>query len=115
MGLRFVPIGENISRLDSANTDLTPPTANAGIDQTVLVEVEVTLDGSDSSDTQDRTLTYLWTQTNGTTVTLSGTTVASPTFTAPVEATTLVFALVVNNGLYNSAVDSVTININAPA
>jgi chitinase len=114
MGLRFVPVGENLGRLDS-DVDLTIPTADAGDDQTVLVEAEVTLDGSGSSDTQDRILTYLWAQTSGTTVTLNSTTVVSPTFAAPAGAATLVFTLVVNNGLYNSATNSVTINVNAPA
>ena len=62
------------------------PTANAGADQTVTSGTTVTLDGSGSSDpdTGD-TLTYSWTHTSGTpSVTLTGATTASPTFTAPI-------------------------------
>ena len=58
------------------------PTANAGVDQTVQMETEVTLDGTASSDPEGSALTYSWTEPAG--ITLSGTTNAQPTFTAPV-------------------------------
>ena len=62
-----------------------PPTAEAGDDQTVEEGALVTLDGSGSSDPEDQgeALTYLWTQTGGTAVTLSSSAAQSPTFTAP--------------------------------
>ena len=60
-----------------------PPTANAGDNQTVFMGKTVTLDGSGSSDGFGGTLTYQWTQTAGPSVTLSGSTSATPTFTAP--------------------------------
>jgi kexin len=60
----------------------TPPTAVAGGDQTVNEGGTVDLDGSNSSD--DGSITsYLWTQLNGTSVTLSDSTSDQPTFTAP--------------------------------
>jgi kexin len=60
----------------------TPPTAVAGGDQTVNEGDTVDLDGSNSSD--DGSITsYLWTQLNGTSVTLSDSTSDQPTFTAP--------------------------------
>ena len=43
-------------------------------------------------------LTYQWTQTGGTAVTLSSGTAVKPTFTAPASPATLTFQLVVNDG-----------------
>ncbi|MDY6903918.1 MAG: PKD domain-containing protein [Thermodesulfobacteriota bacterium] len=91
-----------------------PPTADAGADQTVDEGVMVTLDGSNSHDPDDGLSTYAWTQTGGPNVTLSDTTSAQPTFTAPdvnFEGIVLTFQLTVtdNNGLQDT--DSVTINV----
>lgn len=103
----------------------TAPTANAGLDQTSVVSgATVTLDGLGSTDTDaGDTLTYAWTQTSGTTVTLSDnntTTAVQPTFTAPTlsigdAAATLVFSLTVNDGTVDSTADTVSITVNAPS
>lgn len=94
----------------------TAPTANAGPTQNVLPAAPVTLSGIGSTDNEGNTLTYSWSQTSGTAVTLSSSTAASPTFTAPnVSANaTLVFSLTVNDGTVNSAsASTVSINVNA--
>ena len=83
----------------------------------------VTLDGSGSSDADNDTLTYDWTQTAGPNVTLSSSTAQKPTFTAPAGPKTLKFDLKVKDitaGLHHhkptnseSLADSVTITVNA--
>ena len=81
----------------------SPPTANAGQDQTVNELTTVTLDGSGSSDADGDALTYLWQQTAGPTVTINNATSAQASFDAPdVLATnspvTFTFELTVNDG-----------------
>ena len=63
--------------------DNTPPTAAAGGDQLADEGVQVTLDGSNSSDSDGTIVSYLWTQTGGTPVTLSDPLAAKPVFSAP--------------------------------
>jgi len=86
-----------------------PPVSNAGIDQTVVHPVLVTLVGSGSSDPDGDTITYSWVQTSGTSVTLSSSTVSNPTFNTN-GAGTLVFQLTVSDGGLTST-DTVTITV----
>jgi Tol biopolymer transport system component len=91
-----------------------PPIADAGPDQNVDEGALVTLDGSASSDAEGHALTYVWTQTAGPAVTLSDSS-AHPTFTAPATGSpgdVLVFELVVNDGIGDSAADTVHIHVN---
>ena len=91
------------------------PSASAGSDQTPTEGDTVTLDASGSSDEDSDSLTYAWSQDSGTTMSLSDTTAASPTFTAP-QATadyTLVFTVTVSDGNGGSDTDSVTITVSA--
>ncbi len=90
-----------------------PPVANAGPDQSVGTGVVVTLDGSGSFDPGGDPLTYQWSQTGGTAVTLSSATVVQPTFTAPASAATLTFQLVVSDGTNSSSPADVTITVSA--
>ncbi|MGH1539280.1 MAG: PKD domain-containing protein [Arenicella sp.] len=101
----------------------TIPTANAGPDQpTVASGSVVTLDGSASSseDAGQAIASYTWTETTSTGVVLANPTTATPMFTAPTlvpgAADVIIsFNLVVNDGFANSATDSVTITVKAPA
>ncbi|WP_299908225.1 autotransporter domain-containing protein, partial [uncultured Paracoccus sp.] len=99
----------------------TPPTADAGPSQTVASGAAVTLDGSASSANDGgQSLTYAWTQTAGTAVTLNNATSVTPGFTAPTLAVddapqVLTFSLVVNDGVEASPADTVQITVTPPA
>ena len=94
----------------------TAPVANAGANASVDELASVTLDGSLSSDADGDTLTYAWTQTAGTSVTLTNATSVQATFDAPdVTAVntpdSLTFQLQVSDGsLSNSATVTITVN-----
>lgn len=91
------------------------PVADAGPDQRVPTETLVTLDGSASYDPDHDSLTYEWIQTDGPRVSLSSTVAISPTFTAPVTASKLTFALRVQDAYgARSAQDQTTVDVYEP-
>jgi chitodextrinase len=101
----------------SATPVNTPPVANAGLDQSILVGATVTLDGSRSSDSDGDLLSYSWSLTSvpaGSAAALSDSTVVSPTFVADL-AGDYVAQLIVDDGTDVSAPDSVTIMAAPPA
>ena len=60
-----------------------PPAADAGTDKTVNECENLSLNGSNSSDTDGYIASYLWQQTGGPSVTLSSPIIAKPNFFAP--------------------------------
>jgi len=87
------------------------PIANAGVDQTGTVNVQVTLDGGASSDPDGNPITFSWTQTGGPAVTLLTPTAATARFT-PSVAGTYTFQLAVSDGSL-TAQDSVVVTVAA--
>lgn len=90
-----------------------PPIADAGdnqfySDQTPIASI--TLDGSRSSDPENVTLTYHWTELSGWNVQLSDPTAVKPTFQNPFPGT-YIFQLIVNDGIQDSQPSMVKITI----
>jgi len=112
----------DFSSLQSTDTTIVnviwlndPPTADAGVDQTVLEQSTVTLDGSNSFDPDDGIASYQWKQVAGQSVTLSDPTDYQTTFEAPSfddgGDKPLIFELIVTDegGLQSS--DSTTVSV----
>lgn len=97
------------------NAANSAPIADAGPDQSNMAAgATVTLDGSGSSDPDSDPITYAWTQTAGDTVTLSSSTAAQPTFTAPSTsaAQVLTFSLIVTDSHgASSPADTVNVDV----
>jgi hypothetical protein len=102
-----------VSMLTVSVTDIPIPIASAGPDMSEQLGQQVTLHGSGSHDINNGTLTYAW-QLNhhpsASKIVFSTNTDESPQFTPDVEGT-YVFKLIVNNGVADSAADTVTITI----
>ena len=95
----------NVQSSTSSGSTTTIPIANAGSNQKVHSNDQVTLDGSKSYDPNGHSLTFSWLQLDGgPVVILTNDNKAKPTFTAPTvtSTTTLTFQLMVNNGKADS-------------
>ena len=89
-----------------------PPVANAGVDQSVLVNAVVSLDGRDSSDAnRDDVLTFTWSlvRPDGTSTVLTG---VRPTFTAALTGT-YTASLTVRDAVSSSEPDAVRVVVSA--
>lgn len=90
--------GDDVAQPGPKSLVTTPPVSNAGPDASVEPFSTITLDGSGSTFTSpDTGVTYAWSQTGGTTVTLSDAAAAKPTFTSPgaIADANLTFSLTV--------------------
>jgi len=91
------------------------PVADAGADQTVGPRQTVTLDGSNSSDSDGSIAKYQWTQKSGRNVSLINADSAIASFTSPGvrrgKTRTLVFQLDVTDDQGATATDEVTIYV----
>ena len=86
------------------------PTANAGPDRNATPGSAATLSGS-GTDSDGSIASYRWSQIAGPTVTLSGSTSATASFTAPSSNTTLTFRLIVTDNQGATGTDEVTITV----
>ena len=90
------------------------PTANAGIDQSVIVNTPITLDGTASTDPNRDLLTHRWTwvsQPAGSTVAFDSATSPKPKFTPVVEGVYVASLVVTDDKLLSSASDYVTVTV----
>jgi len=94
--------------------DNDPPTAKAGIDQTVEENTIVALDGSTSFDPDGGIKSYRWEQIAGPAVTLSDPTVAQPSFTVPnvgADGVSLTFEMTITDVDGLQSADTVIVNV----
>ena len=89
------------------------PIALAGLPLMAYPGDTVLLNGTPSYDPEGSELSYTWSQASGPPVTLSGELTAEPRFTADVPGVHT-FALVVSDGVQNSALDTVDIVVADP-
>ncbi len=90
------------------------PVAEAGQDKTVKVGDAVTLDGRLSSDPDGDPISYIWSQTSGTRISLNYSNTATPSF-VPTVAGVYVFELKVYDGKDTSSPDTVTVAVQQSA
>jgi parallel beta-helix repeat protein len=102
------------SRLDIGADEFTGntvPIADAGGDRNVFyITSPVALDGSGSFDPEGVTITYSWQQIAGPTVSLDNANIVNPSFTPP-QFGIYTFGLTVNDGTYDSLVDTIVLTI----
>lgn len=94
-----------------------PPSANAGPDQSVESGATAILDGTASTDADGTIVSYLWEQTSGSAVTLSGAGTSTATFVVPevTETSSWGFSLTVTDDDGDSDTDEVMVSVNISA
>ncbi len=103
------------------NTLSLPIVANAGPDQIINEKVKVNLDGSNSFDPENQSLSYMWTQTSGESIVIGSSSSEKASFMSPTvannEIKVLVFELRVYDDNGREGFDTVVITVdpvNAP-
>ena len=119
LGYYVIELVVNDGQMDSVmdpvilNAVNVTPVANAGLDQSVTLGQTVQLDGTLSSDADGDALTYRWSILDapvGSVSQLSDTTAANPTLALDVFGV-YTLELVVNDGIVDSAPDTVVLNV----
>ena len=91
------------------------PVANAGANQNVNEQSPVGLNGTSSSDSDGSVVSFAWSQIGGTTVSLSGSNTATPSFTSPSVSAgspdVLTFSLLVTDNENGTNTDTVSITV----
>lgn len=113
--------GHNSSLVDTVTVTASfvnaAPVANGGPDQNIMAGATVSLDGAGSTDANADPLAFSWSMTSkpaGSQAALSGTTSASPSFTADKDGIYIV-SLTVNDGTVDSSLpDTVQITAHKP-
>ena len=95
----------------TVSTPNSVPVANAGVDQNIITTSTVTLDGNNSTDENNESLTYNWSFTikpNTSNATLTNPTTVNPTFVADL-AGNYTIQLIVSDGNDNSIADTISV------
>jgi predicted phosphodiesterase len=111
--VEYAAVKPNGSVFDSMSYERVPvamPVADAGADIDAQPGQAVSLDGSKSSDPNNQSLIYQWSQISGPTVDLINPTTAKPHFT-PDQTGDYIFALIVSNSQKKSLPDQVTVHV----
>ncbi len=113
-----VTVTDTDGETDTATTLVTinpsaPPTVAAGADRETVETLEVTL-AATIADTDGTIASIAWQQVGGPTVTLSDTSIASPTFTAPAVSTLtdFEFEVTATDSTNDAAADRVVVSVN---
>jgi len=112
VGLPFTGVAPDLGYSEYSVGGNIPPTANAGVDQTIMLPLgTVSLTGS-GSDSDGTIASYAWSQVSGASATITSPTSQNTTITGITTAGPKVFRLTVTDNLGATGTDDVTITVN---